>query len=40
MKNQLILLQEAAPAQGSGVSTLIMFGLIGLVFYFFMIRHK
>lgn len=41
MKNQLILLQEAAaPAQGSGVSTLIMFGLIGLVFYFFMIRPQ
>ena len=40
MKNQLILLQEAAPSQGSGESTLILFGLIGLVFYYFMIRPQ
>lgn len=42
MKNQFILLQEAAPAGGdSGWSQqLIMFGLIGLVFYFFMIRPQ
>ena len=36
METQLILLQGA----GGGVTQLIMFGLIGLVFYFFMIRPQ
>jgi len=35
-----ILLQAAAEPQGSGYSTLIMFAVIGLVFYFFMIRPQ
>ena len=43
MKSYLILLQEgggeAAP-QGGGAQTLIMFGLIAIVFYFFMIRPQ
>jgi len=36
--DKLILLQEQA--QGNGWQSLIMFGLIGLVFYFFMIRPQ
>ena len=40
METQLVLLQDAAPAGGGGGTQLIMFGLIGLVFYFFMIRPQ
>ncbi len=40
MKSQLILLQEAAPAGSGWQGQLLMFGLIGLVFYFFMIRPQ
>lgn len=41
MNQSLILLQDAAAQpQGSGIQTLIMFGLIALVFYFFMIRPQ
>lgn len=40
MNDQLIFLQEAG-AEGGGIAqSLIMFGLIGLVFYFFMIRPQ
>lgn len=39
MKNQLVLLQESGEA-GGGMQTIIMFGLIGIVFYFFMIRPQ
>ena len=38
MNKSVILLQEAA--QGSPYQSLIMFGLIGIVFYFFMIRPQ
>jgi preprotein translocase subunit YajC len=42
MNNQFIMLQEAAGgAEGGGLmQSLIMFGLIGLVFYLFMIRPQ
>lgn len=40
MKSQLILLQGAEGQGGSGLQTLIMFGLVGIVFYFFMIRPQ
>jgi preprotein translocase subunit YajC len=43
MNNSIILLQEggaAAAPQGGGMQTLIMFGLIAIVFYFFMIRPQ
>ena len=40
METQLILLLDADPAGGGGGTQLIMFGLIGLVFYFFMIRPQ
>jgi preprotein translocase subunit YajC len=39
MNNSIVLLQEAG-AQGSPYQSLIMFGLIGIVFYFFMIRPQ
>ncbi|MDG1913757.1 MAG: preprotein translocase subunit YajC [Crocinitomix sp.] len=38
MNNQFIMLQE--PAGGGLTQSLIMFGLIGLVFYLFMIRPQ
>lgn len=40
MNQNIILLQDAAQQQGGGVQTLIMFGLIAVVFYFFMIRPQ
>jgi preprotein translocase subunit YajC len=40
MNQSIILLQDAAAQQGGGVQTLIMFGLIAVVFYFFMIRPQ
>lgn len=43
MNHSIILLQEggaAAAPQGGGMQTLIMFGLIAIVFYFFMIRPQ
>ena len=42
MNNQFIMLQEAAGgAEGSPImSQILMFGLIGLVFYLFMIRPQ
>ncbi|MBI3135599.1 MAG: preprotein translocase subunit YajC [Bacteroidetes bacterium] len=41
MNQSIILLQDAAAQQqGGGIQTLIMFGLIALVFYFFMIRPQ
>jgi preprotein translocase subunit YajC len=41
MNQSIILLQDAAAKQqGGGIQTLIMFGLIALVFYFFMIRPQ
>lgn len=39
MNYQFILLQEAAQG-GSMMSSLLMFGLIGIVFYLFMIRPQ
>ena len=38
--NTLFLLQAAAAPKGSGISPLLMFGLIIVVFYFFMIRPQ
>jgi preprotein translocase subunit YajC len=35
-----ILLQAGAPAGGGGMSTLIMIAMMGIVFYFFMIRPQ
>ncbi len=41
MNNQFIMLEAAGGAEGGGVTqSLIMFGLIGLVFYLFMIRPQ
>lgn len=43
MNQSIILLQDGAAAaepQGGGMQTLIMFGLIAIVFYFFMIRPQ
>lgn len=40
MKNQFILLAEGAAQGGGWQQQIIMFGLIGLVFYFFMIRPQ
>ncbi len=40
MKNQLVLLQGGEAAGGNPWQSIIMFGLIGLVFYFFMIRPQ
>ena len=36
----IVLLQEGGSPQGGGAQTLIMFGLIAVVFYFFMIRPQ
>jgi preprotein translocase subunit YajC len=40
MNFDFILLQEGGEAQGSGLQTILMFAMIGLVFYFFMIRPQ
>lgn len=40
MNQSILLLQDASAQQGGGVQTLIMFGLIAVVFYFFMIRPQ
>ena len=41
MNTQFITLLEVAPAaESGGLNPLIMFGLIGIVFYFFMIRPQ
>ena len=36
----LILLQEGAPASGGGMTTLLMYGAIAVIFYLFMIRPQ
>ena len=40
MQTLNILLQAGAPGAGGGASTLIMIGLMVIVFYFFMIRPQ
>ena len=40
MNESIVLLQAQGQQQGGGLQTLIMFGLIALVFYFFMIRPQ
>jgi len=40
MNFNIVLLQEGGSPQGGGAQTLIMFGLIAVVFYFFMIRPQ
>lgn len=40
MNFNIVLLQDGAAPQGGGAQTLIMFGLIAVVFYFFMIRPQ
>lgn len=40
MNESIVLLQAAGAPEGSPYQSLIMFGLIGIVFYFFMIRPQ